>query len=142
MASESKSAIRALGEIALRVNNLNVMQRFYENDIGLELMKRFEHAAFFKIAEGYAGHTTILALFDRKADNPEHHIASDTSSFDHIAFTIGRMDYDSERQRLESRGLEVDVATHPWVRWRSMYVYDPEGNRVELVCFDESVEGV
>jgi catechol-2,3-dioxygenase len=31
------------------------------------------------------------------------------------------------------------VAEHPWVRWRSLYVHDPEGNLVELVCYDESV---
>ena len=57
-----------LGEIAFRVANLEKMQQFYEEVIRLELMKRFPHAAFFKIAEGLAGHTQILALFDRTAE--------------------------------------------------------------------------
>jgi RNA polymerase sigma-70 factor, ECF subfamily len=39
----------------------------------------------------------------------------------------------------EELGLEVETAEHPWVHWRSLYVTDPEGNQVELVCYDGSV---
>jgi hypothetical protein len=30
----------------------------------------------------------------------------------------------------------VTTATHDWVQWRSLYVEDPDGNDVELVCYD------
>jgi catechol-2,3-dioxygenase len=63
--SEKHTTVRGLGEIALRVNNLDAMQKFYEEVIGLPLMTRFPNAAFFKIADGYGGHTQVLALFDR-----------------------------------------------------------------------------
>jgi catechol 2,3-dioxygenase-like lactoylglutathione lyase family enzyme len=53
--SERRTSVRGLGEIAFRVNNLDAMQKFYEEVIGLLLMKRFPNAAFFKIAEGYGG---------------------------------------------------------------------------------------
>ena len=33
-------------------------------------------------------------------------------------------------------GLAVEVAHHEWVKWRSLYVHDPDGNEVELVRFD------
>ena len=56
------TAVRALGEVALRVNDLDESQAFYADVIGLELMRRFENAAFFRIAEGYAGHTAILQI--------------------------------------------------------------------------------
>ena len=59
------TAVRGLGESALRVNDLAAMQHFYEQIIGLPLMTRFPNSAFFKIAEGYGGHTQVLALFDR-----------------------------------------------------------------------------
>jgi catechol 2,3-dioxygenase len=36
-------------------------------------------------------------------------------------------------------GLQVETAEHAWVHWRSLYVSDPEGNQVELVCYDASV---
>ena len=59
--------IKALGEIALRVTDLDTMQRFYEDIVGLELMRRTDNAVFFKIADGYGGHTQVLALFDRSS---------------------------------------------------------------------------
>ena len=52
--SEKRTLVRGLGEIALRVNNLDAMQEFYEEVIGLPLMTRVPNCAFFKIADGYA----------------------------------------------------------------------------------------
>lgn len=128
------TAVRALGEVALRVNDLDKSQIFYRDVIGLELMRRFDQAAFFRIADGYAGHTTILALFDRKAP-----VEQARTTIDHIAFTIAIEDFEAEKQRLESLGLSVSTATHEWVHWRSLYVQDPDGNQVELVCHDPDV---
>jgi len=126
--------IGMLGEIALSVADLDASQAFYTDKIGLELMRRFESSAFFKIAEGYAGHTQILALFDRSAvlDKPEQK----RTTLDHIAFTIALEDFESEQERLEAAGVPTSTTTHGWVQWRSLYVDDPDGNTVELVCFD------
>jgi catechol-2,3-dioxygenase len=44
-----------------------------------------------------------------------------------------------EKERLEALGLQVKTAEHAWVHWRSLYMNDPEGNMVELVCYDGSV---
>ena len=135
----SERKIKALGEIALRVNDLDLMQEFYEKVIGLELMRRFPKAAFFKVAEGYAGHTQIVALFDRKELAGYEGLNAEQTTIDHFAFTIAASDYEAEKKRLKGLGLEVSVAKHPWVHWRSLYVHDPEGNEVELVCYDPTV---
>ena len=129
-----------LGEIALRVEDLEAMQQFYEEVIGLELIKRFPHAAFFKIAEGLAGHTQILALFDRIADPNYQGLDAAKSTIDHIAFSIALDDFASEKARLEELGMAVRTSTHAWVHWRSLYLSDPEGNLVEFVCYDEAVQ--
>jgi hypothetical protein len=71
---------------------------------------------------------------------PDAEVDSRRGTVDHIAFTIALEDYDSERQRLEGLGLETTTAIHGWVQWRSVYVHDPEGYHVELVCFDPSIE--
>ena len=126
--------IKGLGEIALRVTNLDTMQKFYGDVIGLELMKRFEHSAFFRIAIGYRGHTQILALFVRSTQ------PSGRSTLDHLAFEIDLADLYAEKKRFEQLGLHVAMAEHEWVRWRSLYVTDPEGNRVEMVCYDDHME--
>jgi catechol 2,3-dioxygenase len=132
-------SIKGLGEVALRVANLDAMQRFYEHAIGLELLRRFEKAAFFKIADGFAGHTQVLALFDRAAEPGYGGLSAATTTIDHLAFEIAREDFDAERARLETLGLTVETAEHAWVHWRSLYVRDPEGNQVELVCYDDQV---
>ena len=131
--------IKVLGEIAFRVKDLDRMQKFYEEVVGLELMRCFPGMAFFKIAEGYGGHTQILALFDRTAEPNYAGIEADKTSVDHIAFTIDLTDFESERRRLEQLDMKIDTTTHAWVKWRSLYFSDPEGNRVEFVCYDEGV---
>jgi hypothetical protein len=93
------------------------MQRFYEQVIGLPLMTRFPNSAFFKIAEGYSGHTQVLALFDRSDGLGYRRANAETSTFDHIAFEIPLADFEGEKKRLEGLGLD---------RWR-----DPGGNMVE-----------
>ena len=131
--------IKALGEIALRVTDLDNMQRFYEEVVGLELMRRADNGVFFKIADGYGGHTQVLALFDRSSSPGYRGLDPATSTVDHIAVEIALADYEPEKARLESLGQTVTTAEHAWVHWRSLYVTDPEGNVVEWVCYDESV---
>ena len=128
------SIVKSLGEVALRVNDLQLMKRFYQDILGFEALGEFGTAALLKIANGYGGHTQVLGLFDRSVP-----VGPERTTVDHIAFTIALADYDAERKRLESLGLEVEVKNHDWVKWRSLYFRDPEGNQVELVCYDESL---
>lgn len=138
-ANGNRTVVRGLGEIALRVNNLGTMQKFYEEVIGLPLMTRVPNCAFFKIADGYGGHTQVLALFDRAQASGYRGTDATTSTIDHIAFEIALTDFADERKRLEALGLQVEITEHAWARWRSLYVNDPEGNQVELVCYDSSL---
>ena len=135
-----KNPIKALGEIALRVNDLPAMVKFYRDVVQLELMRHDERLAFFKIADGFAGHTQVLALFDRSETSDEEYVAPDgrKSTIDHIAFAIGKEDFETESRRLLDLGLDVTYAYHEWVGWRSLYIEDPESNTVELVCYDPS----
>lgn len=137
--STSETAVRGLGEIALRTEQLDAMCDFYENAIRLPVLDRGETSAFFELAEGYGGHTQVLALFDRTGGDRYEATSAARTTVDHVAFEIDRADYDAEKERLESLGYEVDTATHEWVQWRSLYVGDPDGNRVELVCHDPAV---
>ncbi|MGB0386708.1 MAG: VOC family protein [Ardenticatenaceae bacterium] len=139
MSTQPTSRVKALGEIAFRVEDLDRMQSFYEEVVGLRLMRRYPNSAFFNIAEGFEGHTQILALFDRTGSAGYSGLDAVRTTVDHIAFSISLDDFETERQRLEGLGLEVTTTTHAWVQWRSLYVNDPEGNRVEFVCYDESI---
>ena len=136
---EPTGRIMGLGEIALRVADLDAMQRFYQEVVGLELLRRFDHAAFFRIADGYGGHTQVLALFDRSGEAGYRGLDPGRTTVDHLAFEIAEGDYEVEKARLEGLGVRVTTAEHAWVHWRSLYVDDPEGNTVEWVCYDETV---
>ena len=143
--SETTTPIKALGEVVLRVRNLDAMQEFYEKVVGLELVARYENTmVFFRIAPDYEGHTQSLALFDQsgEADHQSRHYDGfdpDKSTLHHIAFTISMSDYEAEKQRLRILGLDVETGEHAWVHYRSLYITDPEGNVVEFVCYDASV---
>ena len=142
--TKQEKTIKAIGEIVLRVKDMKVMREFYENILGLELLGDFEKMVFFQIAPSYGGHIQVLALFDESMP-PDHRtrrfteINSQTTSLHHIAFAIDQVNYKSEMERLQQLGFEVETLEHEWMHWRSLYVLDPEGNLVELVCYDESV---
>ncbi|WP_439025713.1 VOC family protein [Haloarchaeobius sp. DT45] len=132
-------AVKEIGELALRVDDLDAMTTFYQDVVGLEVLERFETSTFFRLREGHGGHTQILALFDRTGS--DEYVAPDPArtTVDHFAFTIDEAEFEAERERLESLGVDLDFATHEWVSWRSLYFSDPEENRVEFVCYDETV---
>ena len=106
---KQSSAIIGLGEIALCVNDLEKMREFYENVIGLEVMKRFPNAMFFRVAAGAAGHAQAFVLFDRskKTNGPAIHratpegVSHERSTLDHVAFEIDLASYKTEKVRLE-----------------------------------------
>ncbi len=141
--SRSNKRIKGLGEVAIRVTDLDAMHKFYQEVIGLEVLRREDNFVFFKIADGYAGHPQVLILFiasdrwllDAKSDqlSPEH------TTLHHIALNIALEDHESEKRRLENLGVKVHATVHEWLRVRSLYLHDPEGNLIELVCYDENV---
>ncbi len=146
-----KRAIRGLGEVALRVNNIELMRRFYEDVIGLPLWRELQYpldrenhkkteAVFFKVAKGYKGHTRILVLFDRSPIIGYRGLDPERTTFDHVAFEISRSDYEVEKKRIEKLGVKVTTKVFPSFHWRSLFLNDPEGNAVELVCHDETVQ--
>jgi catechol-2,3-dioxygenase len=141
--SDSKRTVQALAEVSIRVRDLDVMQKFYEEVVGLEVLSREESYVFFRIADGYGGHSQNLALF-RMDDlsflrKKAPRLSPEKSSLHHIALSIPLDQYESEKRRLEGLGLSVEATDHAWLHVRSLYFPDPEGNLLEFVCYDGSV---
>lgn len=136
--------VKGLGEVSIRVRDLDAMHKFYEEVVGLEVLRRDESFVFFKVAEGYGGHTQNLALFDAsersfiEAKSPE--LNEEKTTLHHIALNVALEDFESEKMRLEGLGLKVNATVHEWLHVRSMYFSDPEGNRLEFVAYDEMVQ--
>ena len=127
--------IKALGELALRANDLEVMVAFYRDVVGLELYSDERPLlVFLRIADGVEGHPQIFGIFDRETE-----VGQATTTLDHFAFSIDLSDYESEKARLEALGVPLATREFPIFHWRSLFFYDPEGNTVEFVAYDPSV---
>jgi catechol 2,3-dioxygenase-like lactoylglutathione lyase family enzyme len=120
------------------------MQKFYEEVVGLQVLAREENYVFFRIADGYGGHSQNLALFDMDdlgfLENKISEISPERSTLHHIALNVSLEDFEAERVRLEGLGLKVHATVHEWLHVRSLYFPDPEWNLLELVCYDASVK--
>lgn len=124
------------------------MAAFYRDIIGLEDIPGDyrDTIAFLKIAEGFAGHTTILALFAAD-DHGEITDGSDavrpttgaTSSLHHFALTIPFAEQEAVMSWYEKNGITYRIENFGWIGWRGIFTNDPEGNTVELVAFDNSL---
>lgn len=124
-----------LGELAIRVNDMDAAVAFYRDVVGLELYRDLRPlVVFLRIADGVEGHPQLFGIFDRETE-----VAQPMSTLDHFAFSIDLADYDAEKRRLESLGVGVATKEFPTFQWRSLFFFDPEGNTVELVAYDPDV---
>jgi catechol 2,3-dioxygenase len=144
---QSENPIRPLGigEVVMRVTDLQRSIAFYRDVLGFPLIRVLHDAiAFMRIADGVAGHTQIIGLFDQKwVSNREGKIwggySIEQSTLHHFAIEILLGDYWKILEYLTEQELKPNVATHPWIGWRSIYVSDPDGHTVEFVCHDSSI---
>ncbi len=143
--SDRSFKVRALGEIAIRCADMEKMVAFYRDIIGLEVLSggHRDSITFFKIAEGFGGHTSVLALFRHDAGNPTLHERSSkppetgaSSSLHHIALSLPFEEQQSVMEWYTAQGQEYHVEEFAWIGWRGIFTKDPEGNTVELVAFD------
>jgi len=136
--------IRGLGETVLRVKDLPAVRRFYTEVVGLDILQEFDGITFLKVADGYGGHTQIVGLFHESMPvpfpgDPRGPVRLEQTSLHHFALEIDKRDFDAELARLRGLGVEVTTVEHRLCRWRSLYVRDPEGNILELVCYDGAI---
>jgi extradiol dioxygenase family protein len=110
------------------------MRAFYRDVVGLEEWRGGKGYQFFRVAEAVEGHPQALVLFDREVE-----VSPVAATLDHVAFVIELDDYPDRKRRLEEAGLEVTPKIFEGFQWRSLFVEDPEGNRVEFVCHDPRV---
>lgn len=136
---------KRLGELVIRSENPQKLVDFYQKIVGLELFATLGTATFLKVADDLEGHPQLLAIFDKshrfsapKDVNTDKALAS-SGTLHHFAFVLEPDEFAAERKRLEEAGIELQVAEHSRFGWRSLYLYDPDGNNVELVCFDSEL---
>lgn len=130
-----------MGEVALRCADMAAMVTFYQDVIGLQRLSGGHRAAitFFKIAEGFGGHTTVLALFQQPAAQGAAPVSGARSALHHIALSLPFDEQDAVMRWYEKIGQPYRVEQFGWIGWRGIFTQDPEGNTVELVAYDASL---
>ena len=122
--------VRALGEIAIRCSNMDKMVAFYRDVIGLEILSggHRDSITFFKIAEGFAGHTSVLALFRHDAGNPAMHETSTMapqtgarSSLHHLALSLPFDEQQAVIDWYDSIDQEYHIEEFAWIGWRGIF---------------------
>ncbi|WP_220747996.1 MULTISPECIES: VOC family protein [Jannaschia] len=144
---KNPAKVHALGEIAIRCDDVIGMRDFYRDIVGLEILEDFADRSgivFFKVAPGFGGHTTVLALFDKTAGAARGHPTGQAaprtgagSSLHHLALTVDRAAQPALRDFLDARGVPHHTEVFDWIGWRGVFIQDPEGNTVEFVAGPE-----
>jgi catechol 2,3-dioxygenase-like lactoylglutathione lyase family enzyme len=131
--------LRALGEIAIRTANMAAMVAFYQDVLGLRLLSRRDQGriALFRLGDGFAGHTAVLALFD--AAGEEVAGGAVRSSLHHLALSLPREEQDAAQAWLDQQAIPYRVEEFAWIGWRGVFLDDPDGNTIELVAYDASL---
>jgi catechol 2,3-dioxygenase-like lactoylglutathione lyase family enzyme len=135
---------KRLGEIVIRTPNMQQMVAFYRDVIDLEPFKVMGTMQFFKVSDGFMGQAQAIGLFEPGEVSDVDDTAFDghdvrKTPFHHFAFIIDCKDYHSEFNRITALGYELRTMAHSLTQSRSFYLYDPDGNTVEFVCYDPSV---
>lgn len=137
-------AEKRLGEVVIRTPNMQKMVAFYRDVIELEPFKMLGTMQFFKVSDGFWGQAAALGLFElgecSDVDDTtfDGHDARKTP-FHHFAFIIDGKDFDGEFQRISAFGYALRTMEHSLTQSRSFYLYDPDGNTVEFVCYDPTI---
>ena len=144
--NKPSQSITGIAEIALRVHDLDLMRRFYEQVIGLEVLRENKHkdgqAIFYAVGAG----SDHLALFEEKwidwfTRDKSPQIDPKLTTLSHFAFSIALDDFESEKKRIEQLGIEIiNSGTSSWMHCRMFYFFDPEGNLIEFNSYDESIQ--
>jgi catechol 2,3-dioxygenase-like lactoylglutathione lyase family enzyme len=92
-----------LGEIAIRTANMAAMVAFYRDVLGLRLLSSRDQGriAFFRLGDGFAGHTAVLALFDAAGDE----VRAVRSSLHHLALLLPREEQDAAQAWLDQQAI-------------------------------------
>lgn len=125
------------------------MVAFYEDVIGLERLSGGHRDAitFFRIAEGFGGHTAVLALFQYAGRGPSDLVpgadapplVGTGSSLHHFALSLPFDEQDAVMRWYDKIGQPYRIEHFGWIGWRGIFTKDPEGNTIELVAYDAAM---
>jgi catechol 2,3-dioxygenase-like lactoylglutathione lyase family enzyme len=126
------ASIRGIAEIVLLVHDRQASLRFYRDLLGLRLISPPElRPAFLEVGRGQAGVPQMIVLMPLPAEAPAF---AAPRTLHHLALEVAPQDFDSMHAYLQEHGCAPRTGKHPVIPSRTLYVDDPDGNEVEIIC--------
>ena len=124
--------ITGIAEIVLWAKDKHESVAFYRDLLGLEVISPPELPnVFLKAGEGSAGIPQMIVIVPM----PQEIAAQPRGNqLHHLAFELASEDFDALENALRAAGYQPRGGAHPVLASRTMYIDDPDGNEVELIC--------
>lgn len=123
--------IRRVGHLVLTVKDVKRSRKFFEEVLGLPVVAENERGMVFFSTDVKDNHH-MLALMPGKAGAatpmPDH------IGMQHVSFELGSFaELQDAYRRFKENGVPVEYTTFHGVT-KSVYFFDPDGNRLEVYC--------
>lgn len=125
--------IRGIAEIVLHVHDRPAALEFYRDLLGLPVISPpdFPGPTFLQAGPGQAGVPQMIVLVPLPQNAPDF---TPPRTLHHLAFEVAPEDFDALQEQLRSAGHSLRSGKHPVIPSRTMYLDDPDGNEVEIIC--------
>ena len=127
------TSIRGIAEIVLNVHDQPASLRFYRDLFGLAMISPPDRPGpvFLQAGPGQAGIPQMIVLVPLPAETDPF---APPRTLHHLALEVAPADFDHVQAHLQGLGYEIRTGKHPVIPSRTMYVNDPDGNEVEIIC--------
>ena len=116
-----------LDHVAIRVKDIELSAKWYENVLGLSrlIVPEWDNCPVF-MSCGKTG----VAIFPANLSDPEIDKGSKNTGVSHFAFNVSNEDFEKAQKHYENLKIEFDFQDHYY--FHSIYTKDPDGHVVEL----------
>ena len=125
--------IRGIAEIVLNVHDQGAALRFYRDVLGLQVISppALPGPVFLQAGPGQAGIPQMIVLVPLPGDAPAF---ARPRTLHHLALEVAPEDFDGVEAHLCGLGYAPRTGKHPVIPSCTLYVDDPDGNEVEIIC--------
>lgn len=126
-------SVKGIAEIVLNVRDRGASLRFYRDLFGLTVISPPDHPgpAFLQAGPGQAGIPQMIVLVPLP---PDAAAFAPPRTLHHLALEVAPEDFDPLQARLRDLGHQLRTGQHPVIPSRTLYLNDPDGNEVEIIC--------
>lgn len=122
--------IRGIAEIVLNVHDMEAALGFYRDLLRLPVIGS-PGPVFLEVGPGQAGVPQMLVLVPMPVGSAAF---EGPRTLHHLALEVDPEAFDDIDAHLRAHGFEPRTGRHPVIPSRTLYVDDPEGNEVEVIC--------